>query len=262
MEIRFKKIFKLLFAVYALLLLVVKINGQTLTDTSKLAFPVNQQSTRPYDPKVPSSNVDLKDPSNLNTEVEYDSKNNEYIIHKKVGALDYAPPYTMSFDEYTNYDVDKSLKEYWRQRYQSESFEKQSSLLPQLNVKSEVFETIFGSNVIEIKPTGSASLRFGLKITNTNNPNIAEDLRRQTTFDFDEEIQMNVTGKIGDNVEMKVSYNTESQFDFDNTMNLRYQGKEDDILQKVEAGDVSLPLSTSLITCSQSLFGVLTEMKF
>ena len=47
------------------------------------------------------------------------------------------------------------------------------------------------------------------------------------------EIQMSVTGKIGDNLEMRVKYDTESQFEFDNTMNLRYQGKEDDIIQKI-----------------------------
>ena len=45
-------------------------------------------------------------------------------------------------------------------------------------------------------------------------------------------------------------------------MNLRYQGKEDDIIQKIEAGDVTMPLTTSLISGSQSLFGILTELKF
>jgi cell surface protein SprA len=246
------------------LVVFISINnyGQTATDTTNLHYSIKPQSTRPYDPKTPSSNLNLKDPSNITTEVEYNQKTNEYTIHKKAGSVDFTPPYTMSFEEYKNYDINKSLKEYWRQRYQNETFEKQNSLLPQLNVGNEVFETIFGSSTIEIKPQGSASLRFGLKISDNKNPNIAEDLQRQTSFDFKEEIQMNVTGKIGDNLEMKVSYNTESQFEFDNTMNLRYQGKEDDILQKVEAGNVSLPLSTSLISGSQSLFGVLTEMKF
>ena len=143
----------------------------------------------------------------------------------------------MSREEYGDYDVNNSLKGYWRQRYQSESFEHQGSSLTKFNVDNELFETIFGSNVIDIKPQGTASLKFGFKITNTENPNIAQSLRRQTIFDFKENIQMNVSGKVGDNLEMKISYDTESQFDFDNTINLKFQGKEDDIIQKIEAGN-------------------------
>jgi len=231
-------------------------------DTLQLPYAINPSQVNPYEEVQPSSNINLKDPQNVTTEVEYDAQNNQYIIHKKVGDVDIVPPYTMTFEEYNNYDVQKGLQNYWRQRYQGETFEHQSSLIPKINVGSEAFETIFGSNTIDIKPQGSATLRFGVKIDKNENPTQPVDLQKNTAFDFKEEIQMNVTGKIGDNLEMKVSYNTETSFDFENKMNLRYQGKEDDILQKIEAGDVSLPLTTSLITGSQSLFGILTELKF
>ncbi len=230
--------------------------------TLYLPYQVNPAPTRPYDKKLPSSNINFKTPANIKDTVEYDAEHNQYIIHHKVGSVDYTPPYTMSFDEYKNYDIQKKLQKAWRDKYQSETFEHQNSLIPKINVGSEAFETIFGSNTIDIKPSGSASLKFGIKIAKNENPTQPIQLQRNTTFDFKEEIQMSVVGKIGDNLEMKVNYNTESQFDFDNTMNLRYQGKEDDIIQKIEAGNVSLPLTTSLISGSQSLFGLLTELKF
>lgn len=231
-------------------------------DTLKLPYKVTPATSNPYQKQEPSSNLNLKDPASVTTEVEYDPVTNQYTIHKKIGDVDYEPPYTMSFDEYTNYDIQKGLKEQWRKRYREETFEQQSGILPKLNIESAAFETIFGSSTIDIRPQGSAKLKFGVTHSRNENPSQSVDLQKTTSFDFDEEIQMNVTGKIGDNLEMKISYNTESSFDWENTMNLRYQGKEDDIIQKIEAGDVSLPLTTSLITGSQSLFGILTELRF
>ena len=43
---------------------------------------------------------------------------------------------------------------------------------------------------------------------------------------------------------------------------LEYAGKEDEIIKKIEAGDVSFNVPGSLITGSQSLFGIKTEMQF
>ncbi len=236
--------------------------AQDNTDTTYLPYQVNPQQTNPYGPKKPSSNINFKIPENVTRVVEYDIKNNQYIIRHKIGDIDYIPPYTMSFEEFHKYDIQQKLQQTWRDKYKSETFEHQNSLIPKINVGSEAFETIFGSNTIDIRPSGSASLKFGVKISKNENPTMPVELQRNTIFDFKEEIQMSVVGKIGENLEMKVNYNTESQFDFDNTMNLRYQGKEDDVIQKIEAGDVSLPLTTSLISGSQSLFGILSELKF
>ena len=254
---------KLRIAIAAIFIIAAEgVFAQSGGDTTALPFRIAKPKATPYELSRPASNLNLKDPSNFTNEVEYDEATDQYIIHQKVGGVDIRPPFNMSREEYNSYDVDRSMRNYWRQRYQGENFERQGSSLTKINVNNELFETIFGSNVIDIKPQGTASLKFGVKITNTANPNIAQSLRRQTIFDFDEKIQMSVAGKIGENLELKISYDTESQFDFDNTANLKFQGKEDDIIQKIEAGNVSLPLSTSLITGSQSLFGVLTELKF
>ena len=87
-------------------------------------------------------------------------------------------------------------------------------------------------------------------------------LRKVPTFDFDEKIQMNVMGQIGTKMNMRVNYNTEATFDYENKMNLEYTGEEDEILKKIEAGNVSLPLNGSLITGASNLFGVKAEMQF
>ena len=90
----------------------------------------------------------------------------------------------MSFDEYKNYDVDTKIKGYWRERYRSETFEHQSSIIPSINIGNKAFETIFGGSTIDIQAQGSATIRFGVKMSKVDNPNQPEDLRRNTTFDF------------------------------------------------------------------------------
>ncbi|PLX18923.1 MAG: cell surface protein SprA, partial [Salinivirgaceae bacterium] len=201
-------------------------------------------------------------PDLLKEEVEYDPDNNRYILRSKIGTRDYKAPRYLSVEDYLNYDLETFKHDFWKNRARSENFEHQRALIPQLHIGSRIFETIFGSNTINIKPRGQATLKFGLKYNKTDNPMLAEELRKDITFDFDERIQMNVTGKIGENLTLKLSYDTEASFEFENEMNIRYQGNEDDIIQRIEAGNVSLPLSGTLIQGSQNLFGILSEFKF
>ena len=103
---------------------------------------------------------------------------------------------------------------------------------------------------------------FGLKTNRLDNPSLTEDQRKTTSFDFEEKIQMNVIGKIGDKLKLTTNFNTESTFDFENQMKLEYTGYEDEIIKKIEVGNVSLPLNGTLITGSQSLFGLKTQLQF
>ena len=178
----------------AFVMLAANVSAQQTGDTAAPRYRIARSPRTPYEPVRPASNIGLKDPSNFTNEVEYDDETDQYIIHQKVGGVDVRPPFTMSREEYGDYDVNNSLKNYWRQRYRNESFERQGGSFTKFNVDNELFETIFGSNVIDIKPQGTASLKFGLKITNTENPNIAQSLRRQTIFDFKENIQIQEQG--------------------------------------------------------------------
>lgn len=203
------------------------------------------------------------DPGNVQNQVEYDPVTGSYVFRKTLGdSLDIETPYSMSLDDYINYDFEKGMQEYWRQRYKNSSFETQSSLIPKLEVGGEAFDRIFGSNTIDIKPQGSAELRFGINISTVKNPSLPVKMQRQTIFDFEEKIQMNVVGQIGDKMRINVQYDTEAAFDFENSVKIEYTGHEDEIIQKIEAGNVSLPLTGSLIQGSQSLFGFKTELKF
>ncbi|MGW8178638.1 MAG: T9SS outer membrane translocon Sov/SprA, partial [bacterium] len=231
------------------------------TSAGDTLLKLNADPDYPWQAK-PSSPLFLNNPANITTRVDYDGRTNQYIIYQKIGALDYRRPVYMSADEYRKYEFEQAMREYWDANIRGEATGYRSSLIPQIEVGGETFDRIFGSNVINIVPQGSAELIFGINISHTENPTLSERLRTIPTFDFQEKIQMNVTGTIGDKMQLGINYNTEAMFEFENRTKLEYSGKEDEIIKKIEAGDVTLPLNGTLIAGSYSLFGLKTEMQF
>ena len=229
-------------------------------DTSKIKFKYREVPDYPTTGIDPTHGPYLKLPSNIKSTVTYNPETQQYEFSESVGKLPFRPSSDVSLDEYRQYDLQHAVREYWRQKAASKSASQ--GFKPKINVGGEAFDKIFGSNTINITPQGSAELIFGYNLSKVDNPQLSEKLRSTPSFNFDEKIQMNVKGTIGEKLTLGVSYNTEATFDFENKTKLGFQGQEDDIVKKVEAGNVSLPLTGSLITGSQSLFGLKTEMQF
>jgi len=241
---------------------IVQPQDTVVMDTfGPLPFPFKDQPAFGT-PSQDSTKLFLNKPSNINFEIEYDPVTGQYIFYEKIGNLNYRLPQAMSLDDYIDYEFDQSIRDYWRQRSRTYEMDQRGSLIPQLTIGGEAFNRVFGGNVVNIQPQGYVEVSFGYQVNTTENPAIPERLRRVPTFDFDEKIQMNVMGQIGTKMNMRVNYNTEATFDYENKMNLEYTGDEDEIIKRIEAGNVSLPLSGSLITGASNLFGVKAEMQF
>jgi cell surface protein SprA len=228
-------------------------------DTIKLRYPFNEKST------IPGSSVNnlyLKNPSNIQPTVEYDPVTHQYVRVYKIGKMTYRVPETMTFEEFQEEDNKQMLQKYWKERAEAASIDNNKGVIPKLHIGGKVFETIFGNNTVDIRPQGSAEITFGIVSNRRDDPMLNTTQRRQTNFDFNEKIQMNVIAKIGDKIEFKCNYNTEATFEFENKLKLKYEGKEDDIIQLIEAGDVNLPLNSTLIKGSESLFGIKAKLRF
>ena len=130
----------------------------------------------------------------------------------------------MTMDEFQRYEFRQQVNDYWRLKASGSSLEQQLSFIPPIQVGGEAFDKLFGSNVINIVPTGSAELIFGFNLSKQDNPNVSEQLRSVPSFTFDEKIIMNVAGSIGDKMNLDISYNTEATFDFENQTKLEYTG--------------------------------------
>ncbi len=232
------------------------------TDTTSLPYPIPDS----YDPTPTGNNngLYLNDPDNIQTDIDYDPESGDYNIEQNVGEdFHYRPPTYMSFDEYQDYNANQAIRDYWREKAQTQSESQRKPLIPKLNIKSKLFETIFCGSTVEIRPQGSAELIFGVNVSKIKNPALPQNQQTNSTFNFDQSIQLNVTGKIGDAMSLGVNYNTDATFDFENQMKLEWEAcDEDNILRKIEAGNVALPLTGSLIQGSQNLFGVKAKLQF
>lgn len=232
-------------------------------DPKDLQYQFKDNSGKPpmYDPK---SKLYLENPSNIKTDIEYNQKNGTYDVSQKIGEMDYRPDTYMNFKEYENYAFKKAVRDYWRSRVAADELNEKprKSMVPKLEVNSELFDRIFGGNTVDIKPTGTAELIFGLNRNKTLNPAIPQRQQKITNFDFNMRIQLNLIGKIGDKMKITTNYNTEASFDWENQVKLDYTGYEDDIIKKIEAGNVTMPLNSQLITGSQTLFGFKTKLQF
>lgn len=88
---------------------------------------------------------------------------------------------------------------------------------------------------------------------------------QNTHLEFDQTQRISVEGKIGERVSVNVDHDSERDFSWENNIRINYKGEEDDIIQSVDAGNVSLTLpgSQSLMGSAshQGLFGVKTVSK-
>lgn len=210
----------------------------------------------------PPNPFDLQDPSNVKKDIEYDPGTGQYILTETIGDQFFRNPTYMTFEEYLDYQSKQSEQQYWFDRSNAASALSQKGVIPEVNVNNRIFDRIFGGTAVDIRPQGNIDLTFGGNYQNILNPILTKRQSHQGGFDFDMNIQINVVGKIGDKLKLTTNYNTGAVFNFENQVKLDYTGYEDEIIKKIEAGNVSLPLKGTLITGNQSLFGLKTQLQF
>ncbi len=241
--------------------------------------------------------ADLKDPDNLKTETVYDENDDTYTVGttldatgatggkkgsagnqpsapQKQPAASLTParatsylnaPLLMTPEEYREWTLKESMAAYWRQK-NAESFEnsgKSKFDFTDMHFDLGPAEKIFGPGGVQLKTQGSAELKVGVNMKKVDNPALAASRRKTTGFDFDEKINLSMNGKVGDKINLNLNYNTEATFDFDaQNLKLKYDGKEDEIIKLIEAGNVSFPSNVSLVPGVSSLFGLRTDVQF
>ncbi len=233
-------------------------------DTTKVIYPIPVNTGNPLEDLNNQSPFYLSDPDNFETEIIYDPLTGQYTFKRRIGQFYYDTPTTLTQSEYFEYQNRKGIQEYWKERrsQNSRSTTNGSSIIPPMFIGGKAFETIFGSNTIDIRPQGSVDLTFGFKHSFRDDPSLTDRRKRHNDFIFEQDIQLNVMAKIGDKINFNINKNTKATFNYQDKLALKYQGKEDEIIQLLEAGNVSFPLNSTLITGTQQLFGVKSKLKF
>ncbi len=252
---------------------MLSINPQPSTlnpqpDSDTVAVPVRWR----VQPTVPitvadldTSVLDLRRPDNLKQTVELDTIGGGYRIGMKIGDSYLNTPILMSADEYLLWTERRQMQRFFHNKnaelVQTKGKDKFS--FADMNFDLGPAEKIFGPGGVRIRTQGTAELKMGANIKKIDNPSLPIRNRNTTAFDFDEKINLNVTGSVGDKMKMTLNYNTDATFDFDTkNLKLRYEGKEDEIIKLVEAGNITFPSNNTLVKGAASLFGVRADMQF
>lgn len=212
---------------------------------------------------------DLRDPKIVEQSIDYDPESGNYEITEKIGNDDFRAPSYMTFDEYMDYKARQQEREYFQRLagISSAGGEIGPDVDPikKFDLSQSLIDRLFGGTTVDLNPKGNIGITLGYDYQNVQNPVLLERQQNNGGFDFDMDIQMNMDGQIGDKLKLNANYNTKSTFDFDRQLKLQYdseQFSEDEILKKIEAGNVSLPLKSTLIQGNQSLFGLKTDLQF
>jgi cell surface protein SprA len=247
------KIFTFLIVLFCVSISLAQVKEQS-QDTTKTGFSLGK--------------VEIKDPQSVLSGYTYDPLTDKYIYSKSVAGFSINYPIILTPKEYESLLLKESMRDYFKQKTDAMDGKKEGSeeakknLLPKYYVNSSLFESIFGSNTIDVKPSGSVEMDLGARYTKQDNPSFSPRNRSNLSFDFNQRISMSLMGKVGTRLNVNANYDTQSTFAFQNLFKLEYTPSEDDIVQKIEVGNVSMPMNGSLIRGAQSLFGVKTQLQF
>ena len=212
-----------------------------------------------------TSALDLRMPDNVRQQVEYNDSLNLYYIGSKLGDSYLNAPVVMTPAEYMRWSERRARQQFFRTKDAETARAKGKEKFDFSDMHFDLgpAEKIFGPGGVRVKTQGTAELKLGATLKNIENPSLPIRNRKTTAFDFDEKVNLSVTGKVGDKVNLKLDYRTDATFDFDSkNLKLKYEGKEDEIIKLVEAGNVTFPSNNSLVHGASALFGIRTDMQF
>jgi cell surface protein SprA len=217
----------------------------------------------PFSDRGSHSSLLLSDPSAVDLQVDFDSSVS-YSVYERIGDVNFRPVTTMTFEEYDKFNDQQIAKNYFQERsagLDGESAVSGRSLIPRLYI-SPMFDRLFGGSYVDIQPNGFVNLDFGGRWQRVDNPAVPLRQQRNGGFNFDQQISLNLVGKIGEKLAVTANFDNNNTFDFQNNLKVEFTGYDEDIIKKIEIGNVSMPVSNSLMTGAQALFGVKTQLQF
>src|ERR1035437_2792001 len=239
-----------------------KIFAQDSTFNKKNILPYPIQDRRGDFISTDQRTFDLNQPSNIKDSVAYDPVTKRYYVYEKIGSKYYRTPAWYTFDEFMALQSKKDEREYFQKRANTLNLLNRRLVKPKLNIYDNLFNRLFGNGKIEIQPQGNVDITAGYQGQNIKNPTLPERARKNGGFDFDMAAPLNVNAKIGNKLRFPISYNTLANLDFTNQLKLDYTGTDDEIIKRIEAGNVSFASRSTLIPGAQSLFGLKTQLQF
>ncbi len=218
------------------------------------------------------STLFFKRPNVFRRQVTMDSSARFISFSEAIDGTDIFLPAVVDLETYVKLRLKYDTQKLWRQAVtyqfgrQTESGFGAIKLDIPLHIKSKTFTRIFGSDRIGLRVTGNISFDLSGRSEKRSGSAISA-LENQNTFSprFKQTQQFTVEGKIGEKVTVSVEQNSEATVDIENTLKLRYDGDEDEIVQSIEAGNISLSLPATKYVIfggsNKGLFGLKANLQ-
>lgn len=185
-----------------------------------------------------------------------------YQIRRSVAGRDLYLPQVVDFEKYselTKEQQNQDIRALLVRESRAQEEEGRGLLDFKINVpggENSAFTTIFGTNEVNLRVNGSANMNVGASVQKLDDGSLPPDLRTRVDPTFNQNLQLNIQGTIGDKLTIATDWDTERQFDFENRLSIVYRGYEDEIIKSIEMGNVSMETGNSLVSGGKSLFGI------
>lgn len=210
----------------------------------------------------------LENASGIKHEVEFDSAGN-VVIHEKFDGDDIRAPLVIPLETYlsemSNSNIKNTFSQIVSEKFQgntqddiSKLFEKFTDITIPLPFKSE---SIFGPPTFNLKINGAVDITASYQNSTSDQTIISGLSNTNNSINFKQEVQLTAKGKVGDKLMIDADYNTQRLFDFENQLKIKYEGYADEVIKRIEGGNVSLQTNSGLIGSSQALFGVVGDFQ-
>ena len=178
-------------------------------------------------------------PSSIISKYIYDPNSDLYIFSDTIDDYPINVPLVLTPDEFETFMLSEQIKLYFKEKVSvitgnAENIkELQKNLLPELYVNSKFFQSVFGSNKIDITPKGSVGIDLGVRYQKNDNPAASPRNRSSFGFDFDQRISLSLLGNIGERLQITANYDTESTFDFQNLVKVEFNPPRFEDISKI-----------------------------
>lgn len=210
----------------------------------------------------------LDNSSNIKYEINFDSSGNA-VVTEKFDDYDIRAPLIIPLGQYlaarSAINNKKIFEELVGQKFQGSNkdditklFEKFTDITIPLPFTSE---SIFGPPTLSLKINGAVDITASYQNSTSDQTIISGLSNSNNSINFKQEVQLTAKGTVGDKLFIDADYNTQRLFDFENQLKIKYEGYADEVIKRIEGGNVSLSTNSGLIGSSQALFGVIGDFQ-
>ena len=250
----------------------IKIDWREVDSTARLEQFKYEREEKPYvelSEKNQSKFFAQPSPTYRKRTVKIDSTGKYVEVRETIGNQEPKLALRMPLEDYIDMKIALNEREEWEKLARAYELKTGKVGLGELITSFTDFEiplpsvgvlSIFGEPKISLKIGGSVQIHGAWRNETTEGVTASRLGNTRNEPDFKQQVQINVNGTIGDKLNISADWNTERTFEYENQLKIKYTGYEDEIIQSIEAGNVSMQ-TPSLIGGAEALFGVKAQMK-